>query len=168
MSEHSSSKQLSQAALARALGLSPAAITKFKARGMPIDSVEAAQAWRAKHLRPRVRADRQKPAGSALASPLQRAEQLGLLALEDFEAHAGALRAALRALSREDARRVRLEFTVWDQLHGAELLAEVCDPTLAGRVDVDEEASDVLSFEAATDILFDVACGRRRYTGGKP
>lgn len=155
----------SQAALARALGLSPAAITKCKQQGMPVHSVQAAQAWRATHLRPRVRADRQNPAGSAPASPLQRAEQLGQLALEDFEAHAGALRAALRALSRQDARRVRLEFTVWDQLHGAELLAEVCDPSLAGRGDADDPASDILSFEAATDILFDVACGRRVYRG---
>lgn len=36
----------SQAALGRALGLSPAAITKLKKQGMPVDSVEAAQAWR--------------------------------------------------------------------------------------------------------------------------
>lgn len=37
---------ISQAALGRALGLSPAAITKLKAQGMPVDSIEAAQAWR--------------------------------------------------------------------------------------------------------------------------
>lgn len=37
---------LSQAAIGRALGLSPAAITKLKAKGMPVDSVESAQAWR--------------------------------------------------------------------------------------------------------------------------
>lgn len=36
----------SQAALGRALNLSPAAITKLKGQGMPVDSVEAAQAWR--------------------------------------------------------------------------------------------------------------------------
>ena len=36
----------SQAAIGRALGLSPAAITKLKKQGMPVDSVEAAQAWR--------------------------------------------------------------------------------------------------------------------------
>lgn len=39
-------KALSQAALGRALGLSPAAITKLKGLGMPVDSVAAAQAWR--------------------------------------------------------------------------------------------------------------------------
>ena len=36
----------SQAAIGRALGLSPPAITKLKKQGMPVDSVESAQAWR--------------------------------------------------------------------------------------------------------------------------
>lgn len=36
----------SQAAIGRALGLSPAAITKLKGQGMPVHSVAAAQAWR--------------------------------------------------------------------------------------------------------------------------
>ena len=36
----------SQAAIARALNLSPAAITKLKQQGMPVDSVESAQRWR--------------------------------------------------------------------------------------------------------------------------
>lgn len=38
----------SQAALGRALGLSRSAITKLKRQGMPIDTIEAAQAWREK------------------------------------------------------------------------------------------------------------------------
>lgn len=44
--EQSPQKPLSQAALGRALGLSPAAITKLKGQGMPVDTVESAQAWR--------------------------------------------------------------------------------------------------------------------------
>ena len=36
----------SQAAIGRALGLSPASITKLKNQGMPVDSVASAQAWR--------------------------------------------------------------------------------------------------------------------------
>lgn len=36
----------SQAAIGRVLNLSPAAMTKLKKQGMPVDSVEAAQAWR--------------------------------------------------------------------------------------------------------------------------
>jgi phage terminase Nu1 subunit (DNA packaging protein) len=37
---------LSQAAIGRAMDLSPAAITKLKQQGMPVDSVESALAWR--------------------------------------------------------------------------------------------------------------------------
>jgi hypothetical protein len=44
--ERASEKTLSQAAIGRALGLSPAAVTKLKGQGMPVDSVAAAQAWR--------------------------------------------------------------------------------------------------------------------------
>ena len=36
----------SQAAIGRALNLSPPAITKLKKQGMPVDSIESAQAWR--------------------------------------------------------------------------------------------------------------------------
>lgn len=42
-------KQLSQASLARALGLSPPAISKLKKLGMPTTSVLAARAWREQH-----------------------------------------------------------------------------------------------------------------------
>lgn len=45
-SEQSMVKQPSQAAIGRALDLSPASITKLKGQGMPVDSVESAQAWR--------------------------------------------------------------------------------------------------------------------------
>lgn len=38
--------KVSQAAIGRALGMSPANITKLKKQGMPVDSVESAQAWR--------------------------------------------------------------------------------------------------------------------------
>jgi hypothetical protein len=44
--EQSSVKAISQAALGRALGLSPSAVTKLKGQGMPVDSVRSAQAWR--------------------------------------------------------------------------------------------------------------------------
>lgn len=39
-------QRISQSALGRALNLSPAAITKLKGQGMPVDSVELARAWR--------------------------------------------------------------------------------------------------------------------------
>lgn len=44
----------SQADLARALGIDPALVTRYKARGMPVDSVEAAAAWKAENVRAKV------------------------------------------------------------------------------------------------------------------
>ena len=38
--------KLSQSALARALGLAKSRVTALKIQGMPVHSVEAAQAWR--------------------------------------------------------------------------------------------------------------------------
>ena len=43
---------MNQRELARALGLSKQAISKLKGQGMPVDSVEAAQAWREAHQSP--------------------------------------------------------------------------------------------------------------------
>lgn len=47
--ESSVSKPLSQAAIGRLLGLAPSTMTKHKAAGMPMDSVEAARAWHKAH-----------------------------------------------------------------------------------------------------------------------
>jgi hypothetical protein len=45
-------KPLSQSALARQLGISPAAVTANKIQGMPVSSLAAATAWRRAHLDP--------------------------------------------------------------------------------------------------------------------
>lgn len=42
----------SQAEIGRALGLSPASMTKCKAMGMPTDSVQAVRAWRNANIKP--------------------------------------------------------------------------------------------------------------------
>lgn len=42
-----------QADLARALGVDPALVTRYKRRGMPVDSIEAALAWKAENVRAR-------------------------------------------------------------------------------------------------------------------
>lgn len=44
-----SEKPLSQAAIGRELGLAPSTMTKHKAAGMPMDSVESARAWHKAH-----------------------------------------------------------------------------------------------------------------------
>lgn len=66
---------LSQAAIGRALNLSPAAMTKLKYQGMPVDSIEAAQAWR--EARQNIAARKQLPpaAASLASSPLPAGSQ---------------------------------------------------------------------------------------------
>lgn len=59
---------MSQAAIGRVLGLSPAAMTKLKGQGMPVDSVASAQAWR----EARQNLAQRKPAPPAAAAPSPR------------------------------------------------------------------------------------------------
>jgi len=47
-------RKLTQVELAKALDISPAAVTRCKQRGMPVHSIGAAEAWRATHLDPRL------------------------------------------------------------------------------------------------------------------
>lgn len=44
-------KKPTHAALAAALGIDPALVTRYKRRGMPVHSIEAAQQWRSENLR---------------------------------------------------------------------------------------------------------------------
>ena len=74
-------KPLSQAAIGRVLGLAPSTMTKHKASGMPMDSVESARAWHQAHTniaqrKPASRLAAQKHAaatsvaGNPLSAPL--------------------------------------------------------------------------------------------------
>lgn len=60
---------MSQAAIGRVLGLAPSTMTKHKAAGMPMDSVEAARAWHKAHtnIAQRKPASRMAAAGFAAA-----------------------------------------------------------------------------------------------------
>ena len=58
--------EVSQAFIARSLGLSGAAITKLKKQGMPVDSVESALAWREQRLNVAAR----KPTPGARQKPV--------------------------------------------------------------------------------------------------
>ena len=75
-SEQASEKAMSQAAIGRALGLSPAAITKLKGQGMPVDSVAAAQAWR--EARQNVAQRKPAPVVVPDPAPVRRVEFNGL------------------------------------------------------------------------------------------
>lgn len=84
---------MTQVALGRALGLSPAAITKLKQQGMPVDSVAAAQAWREQNLNIAARKPQPVGLGSgvsaapgvATAFPPLAADQAGDFGDEDFQ-----------------------------------------------------------------------------------
>jgi hypothetical protein len=100
----------SQAAIGRALGLSPASMTKYKQMGMPVDSVEAASSWRMQHIKPTAHKAPVRAAGRPVAesleaaSSLERANELlmiGATALEAGQSIAAmipALRAAMRSV----------------------------------------------------------------------
>lgn len=51
-------KKPTQAALAAALAINPALVTRYKRRGMPVHSIEAAQQWRDDNLRVRYTPER--------------------------------------------------------------------------------------------------------------
>jgi hypothetical protein len=63
---------MSQAAIGRALGLSPASMTKLKGQGMPVDSVAAAQAWR----EARQNVAQRKPAPESAAASSRRTDPM--------------------------------------------------------------------------------------------
>ena len=68
--EQSSGKTPSQAAIGRALGIAPPTVTKHKAAGMPVDSIESARAWYKSHTNIAQR-KRRPPQGDPQAQPAQ-------------------------------------------------------------------------------------------------
>lgn len=110
-------QRLTQAALADALGMTGAAVSKFKGRGMPVDSVAAAQAWRATHVRLRISANPMRLYADEIAevhalwSVARSALHVGRL-----EAALPALRAAMRAVPAEARHMVELDTEVMDAL----------------------------------------------------
>lgn len=48
---------ISQAELAKALGVDPALVTRYAKRGMPVYSIDAARTWRAANVRPRAKSN---------------------------------------------------------------------------------------------------------------
>ena len=63
-----------QTELAAALGVDPALVTRYKLRGMPTDSIQAAVAWKAANVRARVGGKGKEPAGPGAAKPGQYAD----------------------------------------------------------------------------------------------
>ena len=113
-------------ALAAALGISRAAVAKCHRFGMPIDSIEAARAWRAAHLNP-ARMKR-PPATDDRAALIADIEQLGRLvaAQPGDEGLRLALHWALaELLTAEEFERVLLPPAAWQALVQAPALGQV-------------------------------------------
>jgi hypothetical protein len=98
--------ELTQRDIAAALGVTPAMVCRWRAKGMPTTSTEAAAAWRAEHVRPRaqaagnpVRRVPAAPAGQAVPSYSESRAR---------REHAEALRAE-RAAALEAGELVRVE-----------------------------------------------------------
>ncbi len=118
-------RQTTQAAIARELGISKPAVTKLKAQGMPTHSADAARAWRMANLhRGRMRPD----PGPSPETLIDRVHSLAELAAHAdgagrFDLVADELRAAMRAVPAERRRDVTLSFDLWGRLIGGFALA---------------------------------------------
>lgn len=55
---------MTRAAMAEGLGCDPALVTRYRRRGMPMDSIDAALAWKRRHVRQRISGD-----GAGAAAP---------------------------------------------------------------------------------------------------
>ena len=112
---------MSQADLARALGISGAMVSRHKAMGMPVHSVAAAEVWRANNLDPFLLKTIRRPETLPCDRTPQRewaadANRFGALALEalereawpEFVHHVETLRAALKLLTESEQERVLL------------------------------------------------------------
>lgn len=95
----------SQAAIARAIGVAKSRITALKAQGMPVHSIEAAQAWRRTHLNPARTKPPPRPPSHPAPSPavltaqtLMEAAGLVLAAGGSIEPLIPGLRRAMRAV----------------------------------------------------------------------
>lgn len=106
-----------QQQLAAALGVHASVVTRDKGRGMPVDSIEAARAWRLQHVRPRG-SDNAARNSAALLAELDSLWPLARAALEagKFEVIRPALQSALRAVPAEARPHVHVDLEVMTEL----------------------------------------------------
>jgi hypothetical protein len=142
-----------QADLAREIGLSPAAVSRLKQRGMPVHSTQAARAWREANLDPALMKQARSPAERAPLGAIRVdiARQFGQLALIEFATWEAQLRAAMGAVPVPWRERVELPVEVWDQLVGDLHGLEDGSPGAEGNDEVDDDF--------VGDILYRLASG---------
>jgi hypothetical protein len=122
--------KLSKKQLARALGISPAAFTKYVQRGCPLGSISEALDWQRRHIDPTQRLLRHAGRMPA-ADPVELVHALARLAEVDFLQHGEALRRALRSVPAGARSGVELPMDLWRQLLPPRL-NEVLPPDPAG------------------------------------
>lgn len=157
-----STKPPTQEEIAAELGVSGAAVSKLKARGMPTHSADAARAWRAAHLHPGRRRNDPGPSPRTLAERAQALVPVASAALKAgrFGLVVDELRAALRAVPTSHRDWVRCEPELWDALIGAEALQCLAgDPSAPLS---DDEASYVGA------VCFELASGEMAVRRGGP
>lgn len=120
---------LTQKDLGKQLGLSPPAITKLRRQGMPVDSVEAARAWRLVHVRPHINFNAVRNSQAELAA-LEALWPVAQSAIDAgrFDLVRPALQAAMRAIPKPARHLVLVDLTVMDALcsaFAAEIAADV-------------------------------------------
>lgn len=122
-------KPLTQAALAKALGLAPSRITAMKAQGMPTHSIDAARQWRARvrfYMKPAVFEDGPRPEPSVYLDGLDDGWRGAYEALRSFTVRCGlvdrfgpALAAIVDAMPIEALEQVPADLAIddaWDAL----------------------------------------------------
>ncbi len=158
----------SDAHLAKMLGVDRAIVSRHKKRGMPTDTLEAAQAWRAANLLPAMRKEvnilrdpaysspDSKAAKNAALKPVEDLVPVALAALKAgrFDAVKPALQDALRSVPERWRAEVRLPVEVWDQLLG--WFFDECEPDL----DPAEATSDRRPMtQGIENVLHALSCG---------
>lgn len=139
-------KTLTQSLIAKELGMSAAAVSKFVRRGMPLHSAEAARAWHRTHVRPRMSSNPTRLYATELATldglwPLARAA----LDAGRLDVIRPALSAALQAVPLDARHLVTIDAEVADALVAPLLhvLREHVDP--ADDVEVGENDADAMA-----------------------
>ena len=147
--------KLTKQQLAQALGVSPPAFSRYVRAGCPVDSLEAARDWQHRHVNPLQRLLRGAGRMPA-ADPAAEVRRLMALAADDFESHAGRLRAALRAVPMHARPGLLLNLDVMRRLLPAGLVNE-----LGGACDTPDDEADL---EHVASILYGLACGELLWT----
>ena len=111
----------SQADIAAALRIDAALVTRYKKRGMPVDSIEAARAWKFSHVRPRIGSawpPEAAPPSAQLHAAQALADHAGELLADggDVAALVPAIRQALAAVPEHERAGVGMSRELWDVL----------------------------------------------------